>query len=916
MKLFFWKRRGGSKSDEPPLPPRALDESIYPKELETLERQAIANRREAAGLPAGDPQVPIGLACSGGGIRSATVCLGVFQALARAGLLRRIDFLSTVSGGGYAGTFLGQLYLRSYVDPARDRSGRPSSLAGSDANAQVGGDTPADRVSRILGDSGSKPIAWLRENGRYLSPNGSGDSFLAAAAVLRNWAAIQLVLIVFCATVLCGFLAVRTLVADAVSVAFRGDAPHFPRYSALGEFFSNFDPTLPHTLWVSDYLLVAGAMVAVLAVPVGLAYWLTRAREIVIAILLGLIPLWLLMSAEGLPAFLLGAAAYWLLAAAAWTLFAQRGWRIESETARWKQGNFLNRMLARFLFAAAIVAAIGVVDSLGQNLHAHPTAWNIARVLAMLATLLTFGKKVVPFISNFTRGGRPTIPVSLLAGIGATALVLVLLAFLSRLTYDLNDAMAGAPLEVTQGWTVFWSGRFRPAWIAFGGFAFFSVILGHALPFLNRSSLQSLYSARLTRAYLGASNPERWEADGMRVTDPMPGDAVGWEEYRPERFGGPLHLINTTINETVDGRSQVEQRDRKGTSLAVGPFGLSAGAKHHGLWTGRAGHLATGRLSRKRSLAPLAPADGFRVFATKEPGDTIEVEPLTLGEWVGISGAAFSTGVGFRTSLGLSLLCGMANVRLGYWWNSGVDPWNRDVQTPPGILRRIARRLPLFPVQRLLVDELVARFPGTALKWWYLTDGGHFENTAAYELIRRRVPLIVILDNGADPDCQFEDMGNLVRKARLDFQTEIRFAGEENEGGSLGVARDYEGRIGTLAQLKPAAQAADPDSGFCGPVARRSERHIAAGIVEYPDGQRGLLLVVKPTLAGDEPSDVLQYATNHPTFPQEPTTDQFFDEAQWESYRSLGEHVGGKLAGVLEALHSVKASSVADTVVT
>ena len=44
------------------------------------------------------------------------------------------------------------------------------------------------------------------------------------------------------------------------------------------------------------------------------------------------------------------------------------------------------------------------------------------------------------------------------------------------------------------------------------------------------------------------------------------------------------------------------------------------------------------------------------------------------------------------------------------------------------------------------------------------------------------MPLIIILDNGADPECLFEDMGNLVRKARLDFQTEIRFAGRGARG--------------------------------------------------------------------------------------------------------------------------------------
>ena len=39
----------------------------------------------------------------------------------------------------------------------------------------------------------------------------------------------------------------------------------------------------------------------------------------------------------------------------------------------------------------------------------------------------------------------------------------------------------------------------------------------------------------------------------------------------------------------------------------------------------------------------------------------------------------------------------------------------------------------------------------------------------------------------------------------------------------------------------------------------------------------------------------MQYQRTHPLFPQEPTSDQYFDEAQWESYRKLGEHVGTEL---------------------
>src|SRR3954471_17764516 len=50
---------------------------------------------------------PLNALCfSGGGIRSATFCLGVLQGLARLKTLDKFDYLSTVSGGGYIGSWL------------------------------------------------------------------------------------------------------------------------------------------------------------------------------------------------------------------------------------------------------------------------------------------------------------------------------------------------------------------------------------------------------------------------------------------------------------------------------------------------------------------------------------------------------------------------------------------------------------------------------------------------------------------------------------------------------------------------------------------------------------------------------------------------------------------------------------------
>jgi len=77
-------------------------------QVENVEAEALERRRESWGLPGGDT---IGLALSGGGIRSATFSLGVLRELSALGLLTRFDYLSTVSGGTYIGSFFGGLFV-------------------------------------------------------------------------------------------------------------------------------------------------------------------------------------------------------------------------------------------------------------------------------------------------------------------------------------------------------------------------------------------------------------------------------------------------------------------------------------------------------------------------------------------------------------------------------------------------------------------------------------------------------------------------------------------------------------------------------------------------------------------------------------------------------------------------------------
>lgn len=391
----------------------------------------------------------------------------------------------------------------------------------------------------------------------------------------------------------------------------------------------------------------------------------------------------------------------------------------------------------------------------------------------------------------------------------------------------------------------------------------FSWLFGRNWGFLNRSSLHALYSSRLARAYLGASNPLRHQQNtdkNTAVIDVMSDDDITLDNYfaKTAENGAPLHLINVTVNQTVDSASQIQQQDRKGYYLSIGPAGFCLG-----------GAIA------KNGEAPIpVPLPGQPEIDNHQSFKLSPCEDLSLGQTVAISGAAFSTGMGEQTSLGLSLLTGFFNLRLGYWWDA--HGWKKDGKRK-GILVTITEKLAwLFPVQSYILDEYLARFHGPTKELWNLSDGGHYENMGAYELIRREVERIVVIDAEADPDYQFEGLDNLVRKVRIDFDAEIEFYSQSE----LDAFTNNATRPKWLSTLEEINQ-------------RKAYASIAR--VTYPSGASSLLLYIKAAVIGDEPRDILHYRDSNPTFPQQSTADQFFNEAQWESYRKLGEHIGHQI---------------------
>lgn len=247
---------------------------------------------------------------------------------------------------------------------------------------------------------------------------------------------------------------------------------------------------------------------------------------------------------------------------------------------------------------------------------------------------------------------------------------------------------------------------------------------------------------------------------------------------------------------------------------------------------------------------------------------------MTLSTAMAISGAAINpnagnNGRGVTRNRWVSILYSLLNLRLGYW---AVNP-------------RI-KELPFYVpnyFKPALSQSILTRGLNEHQRFVELSDGGHFDNTAVYELVRRKLPVIVLCDGGCDPDYAFEDLGNVIERVRVDFGARILFDDP-----------DYDLRWvqpGTAEYERVAEKYGTARRGFA--VAR----------IEYADGSEGRLVYIKSTLIDRLPADVFSYKSDNPDFPHQATADQFFDEVQIEAYRETGYYLGWQM---LEANAGVK----------
>jgi hypothetical protein len=897
---------------DPPLPPSPAADEVGGEKGPEAARAAADAERKSLDSALSDYRAkaadcaPAALCLSGGGIRSASFALGAMEALSEARLLDGFHYLSTVSGGGYIGSWL-QRWI--YAE---------------------GGNVA--KVMDALGDTPEPvQVKHLRENSNFLTPRvgiGSNDTWAAVAICIRNvllnWLLFGPMLMLaalvppaFVAVLVSAVVSAKAAAAAVVLASLYAGwslARGLPSYrpdrlvgSGSGDGWLFRHILLPLILWAAagTCLLTLEppfwpswstgsilAMVTMLATATGLAAsgltagkgkWLAFVRDV---------PIWIVSLLAVGALIRLGASLLdvykpaaefhcalgatgphndhcWrtgaiVFAAPAWLLACHFGGSILFVGLRWNgpraKADADREWLARvsaikvkpifiWLFAAGcglilnwlvadwwarqdmtltgLVALVtgwfavgggksgksgGMAADAGKKILKHlnfGTAIGLATLLFLAALFVLLGRLDEHLITLFARRGVPWLEAQPLAWI--------------------DGRLAGRALGSLPGWA-------HPAtWNSAALYSALGIVLLLLLWWFSRSiqvnrfSLNGLYRNRLDRGFLGAARENRIadpftgfnSDDNIRMSWMIPGNEP--DEHKPEgdmsRFPFRLYpIVNVTLNATET--ENLAWQERKAESFVFTPL-YSGGASLDPV--PRQGWAPAARLMTARSDPDAHGAYiSSKIYGGNEPDFRLAGSGVSLASAMSISGAAASPNMGYHSSAATAFLMTLFNVRLGAWLPNPVRAADLG--------EKVGSSNPSNSLRALLSE--MAGLTSDEARDIYLSDGGHFENLAVYEMLRRRCRYILVTDAGADPECTFFDLGALVRKAKIDFDTVIDFP---------------ELRLGS--RDKPYQPEKD-------------QRAWAFGTILYPEGTTGQILYLKPSFFGkDLPADIRPMAT-------------------------------------------------------
>ena len=778
-----------SNQRPPEVQERQFELQVFPAELEEIRRRRN-NAGDGRALSEGDhPSTRhglVGLAFSGGGIRSASFSLGVVQHLISKGLFGKVDYLSTVSGGGFTGSCLSALM-------------------------QGAGHGERLLIDRY-GEEEPPALNHVRNSSNYLLPEGLFNQLRLPALLIAgvfHTLLLWLPLVVLAVFVTELFFEVtnhfllnrRHWLAMAGSVPFVAALIHrplradrgtwaerdradrrlggwlliavsscllYPAMEWLGNLVNHDATWLTHqieaflsaqrALGARSWLLWAGVF-AVLALIVGAV----RLRGVLILWLVGTLG----------PLFLL-------------SLYVPLCIHAINEPLSEDVDGALSGAIAAFRNGPAPGAPSPKVEATLKDLLVVKQM-ELADYEVQWQTLYDRGdlvlkrrQKASRWVTLLTTRGSPELHIHFDTSWWASS--------------DKSHHIIIDELSLLSGhaeWWLYLSGLL----VGLYGYLFVNV---------NRISLHPFYRDRLSRTFLIA--PSADTAEPVAVADDIPLSQLGGP-----LSSAPYHLLNTALN--LQGSSNVQLRQRKTV-----PFVLAqrfCGSDY-------TGYIATTEMEA--------------------------IDPsLTLGAAVAISAAAASPNMGAVTVRPLTFLLAILNIRLNYW-----------VPNPAWIRRRLwlHRLLDSKLGISYLLNEAIGNVDERR-PFLNCSDGGHIENLAVYELLRRRCRTIVCVDGEADPSFHFSGFITLQRYAAIDLGAQIDI---------------------NLEAIRPDTEGV-------------SKRHHAVGTITYNDGELGTFVYLKLSYSGDEPEYLRFYRRKSPAFPHESTGKQFFGETKLESYRALGTHV-------------------------
>ena len=809
-------------------------EHVFPAELEEISRRRSTVNKANDETLQGDPSVSkglTGLAISGGGIRSATFSLGVAQELARHGQFESIDYLSTVSGGGYTGSCI-------------------SSVVNEPLNDKQSKEVPS-YVS--VGDEEPRGLTHLRNSSNYLTPGGLIDKLRLGNVLLRG---VLLNLFIYMPYILLAVILTEiayeyiphwnnfTYLAVPFTIIFLLMTVAFPLLLRFGRNALNWNRrnsfekclTVPLLIVLVTILISPILYITTLAIEhdTGQAldwlenlYQTTGWKPVVVllvffAVLLtvGQFSAILAKLTKTVFFYVLGLLGPIIIFVIYLTLCL---WQIDSpyldisaesvlneavaceqpcivqqaknSSADENQSISLKTQLINLLIhpARKIENSRSFIDALkGRSISLSENAIVICQKgdcmqsfsdtqwhLDNRVWVINDAPKLQKFCPDFDSLNKTE-------NIGVVGNC----HYINRASIH-NFRIIGDQLNLFDRAE---DGIFLLMLVGF-------IVVNFFLLDMNVTSLHGFYRDRLSKAYLFRLGPngEIIHNDRLKLTElNSPGSTA------------PYHLINAALN--LQASKDENLRGRKSDFF----------------------------IFSKRFIG--CEKTGY--------ADTKEIEKfdtnLDLATAMAISGAAAAPNMGAATNRSLVFILTLLNIRLGYW-----------VPNPALVKEKRWNRWFLFNGAKpsLLWREALGKLDknGTHVN---VSDGGHIENLGIHPLLKRRCKYIIAIDGEADPGMSFNGLVTLTRFARID----------------MGINFELD-----LDALRP-----DKD-GY-------TRSHWVTGRIVYSNGETGVFIYIKLSVTGDEPEYIHAYRTAHNQFPHEPTSDQFFSEDQFEAYRALGEH--------------------------